>query len=226
MTHRGACGCEANTGACASTDHRNSSRALHITIRSRAPPNSRLRLLVCPAPAGDGAGILVAIPHLFLTEVVQEECGFQLPPQVRPGRLGAAAGGGHCLRANLLPTQLFDLIGRCCRTPRRDNNAHIPLTPRCPPARPPARSLCCTAACCRATTRWARSSCPPTQRSMRRPRACCSRSPPTRATSCWAGAACPPTTGEMLCGGGRNSSAVQGRAVCVPRRWGRQVAEG
>ena len=43
MTHRGACGCEVNTG--------------------------------------DGAGILVAIPHLFFSDVVQEECGFTLPPK-------------------------------------------------------------------------------------------------------------------------------------------------
>ncbi len=45
MTHRGACGCETNTG--------------------------------------DGAGILVAIPHLFFSEVVEQEAGFKLPPKVR-----------------------------------------------------------------------------------------------------------------------------------------------
>eukprot|EP00887_Chlorella_sp_A99_P003952 scaffold11.g3952.t1 len=43
MSHRGACGCEENTG--------------------------------------DGAGILVAIPHFFFSEVVKNECGFELPPQ-------------------------------------------------------------------------------------------------------------------------------------------------
>ncbi|KAI7845826.1 hypothetical protein COHA_000736 [Chlorella ohadii] len=43
MTHRGACGCETNTG--------------------------------------DGAGILVGIPHLFLSEVAEKECGIELPPQ-------------------------------------------------------------------------------------------------------------------------------------------------
>jgi glutamate synthase (NADPH/NADH) len=45
MTHRGACGCEVNTG--------------------------------------DGAGILVAIPHLFFSDIVEAECGFTLPPKVR-----------------------------------------------------------------------------------------------------------------------------------------------
>ena len=44
MTHRGACGCETNTG--------------------------------------DGAGILVAIPHIFFSEVVEQDCGFKLPPKV------------------------------------------------------------------------------------------------------------------------------------------------
>lgn len=44
MTHRGACGCETNTG--------------------------------------DGAGILVAIPHLFFSEVVERDSGFSLPPKV------------------------------------------------------------------------------------------------------------------------------------------------
>ena len=34
-----------------------------------------------PCPAGDGAGILVAMPHIFLSHVVQAECGFELPPQ-------------------------------------------------------------------------------------------------------------------------------------------------
>ncbi|KAL4529823.1 hypothetical protein Ndes2526A_g04578 [Nannochloris sp. 'desiccata'] len=43
MTHRGACGCETNTG--------------------------------------DGAGILVAIPHLFFSEVVERDSGFKLPPK-------------------------------------------------------------------------------------------------------------------------------------------------
>ena len=43
MSHRGACGCETNTG--------------------------------------DGAGILVAIPHLFLSTVADKECGIELPPQ-------------------------------------------------------------------------------------------------------------------------------------------------
>ncbi|KAL4421584.1 hypothetical protein ABPG75_010875, partial [Micractinium tetrahymenae] len=43
MTHRGACGCETNTG--------------------------------------DGAGILVAMPHIFMSEVAQRECGIELPPQ-------------------------------------------------------------------------------------------------------------------------------------------------
>ena len=31
---------------------------------------------------GDGAGILVAIPHLFFSDVVEKECGFKLPPKV------------------------------------------------------------------------------------------------------------------------------------------------
>lgn len=42
MSHRGACGCETNTG--------------------------------------DGAGILVAIPHAFLSAAAQAECGIELPP--------------------------------------------------------------------------------------------------------------------------------------------------
>lgn len=33
--------------------------------------------------AGDGAGILVGIPHIFLSEVADRECGIKLPPQVR-----------------------------------------------------------------------------------------------------------------------------------------------
>ena len=53
MTHRGACGCEENTG--------------------------------------DGAGILVAIPHLFFSEVASRECGIDLPPQVRWREGGAAS---------------------------------------------------------------------------------------------------------------------------------------
>ena len=53
MTHRGACGCEVNTG--------------------------------------DGAGILVATPHLFFSEVAANECGIQLPPQVRALRAAARA---------------------------------------------------------------------------------------------------------------------------------------
>jgi glutamate synthase (NADPH) large chain len=48
MTHRGACGCEENTG--------------------------------------DGAGMLVALPHRFLTRVTLEELGLSLPD---PGRYGA-----------------------------------------------------------------------------------------------------------------------------------------
>ncbi|MGH7128775.1 MAG: glutamate synthase subunit alpha, partial [Planctomycetaceae bacterium] len=48
MTHRGACGCEANTG--------------------------------------DGAGVLTALPHEFLTKVAREEIGVTLP---QPGRYGA-----------------------------------------------------------------------------------------------------------------------------------------
>ena len=39
------------------------------------------RPLAAPCPAGDGAGILVAMPHIFLSHVVQAECGFELPPQ-------------------------------------------------------------------------------------------------------------------------------------------------
>ena len=42
MDHRGACGCEANTG--------------------------------------DGAGILTALPHAFLREVIKEDLGVELPP--------------------------------------------------------------------------------------------------------------------------------------------------
>jgi glutamate synthase (NADPH) large chain len=48
MTHRGACGCEENTG--------------------------------------DGAGMLVALPHRFLARVTREELGLELP---EPGRYGA-----------------------------------------------------------------------------------------------------------------------------------------
>ncbi len=48
MNHRGACGCEANTG--------------------------------------DGAGILTALPHAFLTQVARQELKTELPP---PGRFGA-----------------------------------------------------------------------------------------------------------------------------------------
>ena len=48
MEHRGACGCEANTG--------------------------------------DGAGILTALPHEFLTKVARADCGAELPPA---GRFGA-----------------------------------------------------------------------------------------------------------------------------------------
>ena len=48
MTHRGACGCEENTG--------------------------------------DGAGMLVALPHRFLVRVTREELGLELPAE---GRYGA-----------------------------------------------------------------------------------------------------------------------------------------
>lgn len=37
--------------------------------------------------AGDGAGILVAIPHLFMSEVAAKECGIDLPPLVRCRRV-------------------------------------------------------------------------------------------------------------------------------------------
>ena len=48
MTHRGACGCEENTG--------------------------------------DGAGMLVALPHKFLRRVTKDDLGIDLP---EPGRYGA-----------------------------------------------------------------------------------------------------------------------------------------
>lgn len=123
MTHRGACGCETNTGAgrasgwwargrascyvggagcflfacwiggpveqavplAASTNlWPTAPAALPKPLRSwhwKTPPP----LLHAPC-AGDGAGILVGIPHLFLSEVAEKECGIELPPQVRRRR--------------------------------------------------------------------------------------------------------------------------------------------
>ncbi len=65
MTHRGACGCETNTG--------------------------------------DGAGILVAIPHLFFSEVVEQEAGFQLPPKVGPRY-------NVCFETNALSLEYYTFI--------------------------------------------------------------------------------------------------------------------
>lgn len=49
---------------------------------SLALPPAILTPPLRPPPPGDGAGILVAMPHIFMSEVAQRECGIELPPQV------------------------------------------------------------------------------------------------------------------------------------------------
>ena len=144
MTHRGACGCETNTGAARVPPGWAAARqpqALWIMAQQQAqavrfvrtlpssqppactccPPLNRAARRKSPLPStqppscsGDGAGILVGIPHLFLSEVAEKECGIELPPQVRAGQGGhgrwdrvriqqTATCNRHCLRHTLRP---------------------------------------------------------------------------------------------------------------------------
>lgn len=170
-------------------------------------PACSIPLFPGPSP-GDGAGILVAMPHLFMSEVAQRECGIELPPQVQPGRGGRGRGGEPrvtwCEKV-VCPTPMRSvhkaLLGA------RNFHAWTELVIRagghnfappgpCLPRLPANRAAC--AAClpaCRATMPWAWCSCPRTRPSTRQPRRRCTRWRPTRGTRCWAGAACPPTTG-------------------------------
>lgn len=108
MTHRGACGCEVNTGACHAAG--SGAACLHASPCSPTLPAARPapKQPVCSAHApafdqhkggiqssavGDGAGILVAIPHLFFSEVAEKECGIHLPPPVSCCSLRQGAGG-------------------------------------------------------------------------------------------------------------------------------------
>jgi glutamate synthase (NADH) len=55
-------------------------RRTSLTPTTPSPP-----LSLPPPPPGDGAGILVALPHAFLARVVAADCGVTLPP---PGEYG------------------------------------------------------------------------------------------------------------------------------------------
>ena len=61
------------------------------------------------ANSGDGAGILTALPHVFLTRVAKEDLGTELPP---PGQF--AAGLVFLPRASAAREQCKAAIARCC----------------------------------------------------------------------------------------------------------------
>ena len=86
----------------------------------------------CPAcGAGDGAGILVAMPHLFFSEVAAKEAGISLPPQAR-SCVGVRACGGGLGGAGAAGAAWL-----CCR-PRRSLALGADRSPRAEPGRPTA----------------------------------------------------------------------------------------
>ena len=73
MAHRGACGCEANTGV-SEREKEKEGEGEREGVRSYPPPPFPFSSL------GDGAGILVAIPHAFFATVAKRDVGIELPP--------------------------------------------------------------------------------------------------------------------------------------------------
>ncbi len=144
--------------------------------------------LVPYVPAGDGAGILVAIPHLFLSKVVEKECGIELPPLVRLGEAGnfefRLNSQGRLLAMPFCIRRTTHHTGRC-----KFGQSSIVCLSAC------SWSMCI----CRATMLWARCSCHMMRRHMRRQRQPFTRWQPTRGTLCWAGAEFPQTIGAVRC---------------------------